>query len=157
MATPAPQNRSARLIPIIGAALVGVILICGIIYLSNSKPQSTPEAPPTPEAKAYVHSLKLSNVAVKAAENLMEQRVVEVDGDVTNTGTRSLQSVEVYCYFSGINGRQLGRQRATMVSPVDPPLKPGQTRSFRLAFDSTPDGWNQAVPGLVIAKIAFAR
>lgn len=157
MATPVPQNKPPRLIPIIAAAAVAVILICGIIYLSHSKPQPVREAPPTPEEKAYVQYLKLSHVSVKAAENLMNQRVVEVDGDVTNTGPRSLQSVEVYCYFSGIDGHQLGRQRVPMVSGPGAPLKPGETRPFRLAFDSTPDGWNQAVPGMVIARIVFAK
>ena len=141
----------------IGAAVVAVILICGIIYLSRSSPKPAPQAPPTPEAKAYVHYLKLSNVNVKAAENLMNQRVVEIDGDVTNTGPRSLQSVEVYCQFYDIHGRELDRQRVPMVAAAGNPLKPGETRPFRLPFDTLPDGWNQAVPGMVIARIVFAR
>ncbi len=157
MASPASDNRSPRLIPIIGAAVVAVLLICGIVYLNHSTPHRTPDQPPTPEAKAYVHYLKLSNVTVKAAENLVNQRVVEVDGDVTNTGPRSLQSVELYCLFYGINGRQLDRQRVPMLAGTRNSLKPGETRPFRLAFDSTPDGWNQAIPGMVIAKIVFAQ
>lgn len=157
MASPASNNRSPRLIPIIGAAVVAVILICGIIYLNRSTPKPAREEPPTPEAKAYVRYLKLSHVSAKAAENLVNQRVVEIDGNVTNTGPRSLQTVELYCFFYGINGRELGRQRVPMVSGTVNPLKPGETRSFRLPFDTVPDGWNQAVPGMVIARIVFAR
>lgn len=157
MASPASNNRSPRLIPIIGAAVVAVILICGIVYLSRTAPPAAREGPPTPEAKAYVRYLKLSHVTVKAAENLMNQRVVEVDGDITNTGPRPLQTVDVYCLFYGVNGRELDRERVPMVAQAGTPLKPGETRPFRLPFDNLPDGWNQAVPGMVIARIVFAQ
>jgi hypothetical protein len=36
-------------------------------------------------------------------------------------------------------------------------LKPHETRAFRLPFDDLPEGWNQTVPGMVIAGIAFAQ
>lgn len=156
MASPAPRNRSPRLVPIIGAIIVAVILVCGIVYLSRTPPRA-PEQPPTPEAKAYVHYLKLSNVSLKAAENLMNQRVVEVDGNITNTGPRALQTVDVYCFFYNVQGRQIDRERVPMVVSTSAPLKPGETRSFRLPFDTVPDGWNQTVPGMVIARIVFAK
>jgi hypothetical protein len=34
-------------------------------------------------------------------------------------------------------------------------LAPGQTKSFRLPFDTIPESWNQVMPGLVIAQIQF--
>jgi len=34
-------------------------------------------------------------------------------------------------------------------------VKPGETKPFRLAFDNAPQGWNQAMPDLVIAQIQF--
>ena len=36
-------------------------------------------------------------------------------------------------------------------------LKPGATKSFRMPFDTLPDGWNQAIPKMVIAQITFAN
>jgi hypothetical protein len=157
MAPPAPSNRSPYFIPIVLAAIVAVILVGGLIYLNQAPKAPPPEAPPTPEAKAYVRYLKLSNVSLKAAENLMNQQVVEVDGKLTNTGPRSLRSVDVYCLFSGINGRQIYRERVPMLARGAPPLKPNETRAFRLPFDNLPEGWNQAVPGMVIAGIDFAQ
>ncbi len=44
-----------------------------------------------------------------------------------------------------------------MVKAQGAPLNPNDVRSFRLAFDSLPDGWNQAMPKLVIAQIVFAN
>lgn len=157
MASPAASNRSPYLIPIVIAAIAALILAGALAYLSKT-PKTTPrEEPPTPEAKAYVRYLKLSDVSLKAAENLMNQQVVEVDGKITNTGPRALRSVDVYCLFYGVNGRQIHRERAPMLAPGAAPLKPHETRAFRLPFDDLPEGWNQTVPGMVIAGIAFAQ
>ena len=157
MASPAPSNRSPYFLPIVLAAIAAVILVGALVYLNQTPKTTSHEAPPTPEAKAYVRYLKLSAVTMKAAENLMNQQVVEVDGQITNTGPRSLRSVDVYCLFNGVDGRQIYRERVPMLAPGAPPLKPNETRSFRLPFDDLPEGWNQTVPGMVIAGIAFAQ
>jgi hypothetical protein len=34
-------------------------------------------------------------------------------------------------------------------------LGPGDTKSFRLAFDSIPESWNKQMPDLVIAQVVF--
>jgi hypothetical protein len=34
-------------------------------------------------------------------------------------------------------------------------LMPGETKEFRLPFDTLPESWNQALPDLVIAQIVF--
>jgi hypothetical protein len=34
-------------------------------------------------------------------------------------------------------------------------LHPGETQSFRLAFDNLPAEWNQAMPSLFISQIQF--
>ena len=93
---------------------------------------------------------------MQATDNLVGQSVVEVEGKIANSGPRSLESVDVYCLFSDINGREIARQRLPIVPPRKAPLKPGETRTCRLPFDTIPDGWNQALPHMVIARIAFA-
>jgi hypothetical protein len=47
------------------------------------------------------------------------------------------------------------RERVSIVRPRSGGLKPGETKSFRLAFDSMPQSWNQALPQMVIAGIRF--
>ena len=49
------------------------------------------------------------------------------------------------------------RERVAIVKMSGKGLKPGETRSFRLPFDSIPSSWNQALPQLVIARIEFAE
>ena len=89
----------------------------------------------------------------------MKQQVVEVQGKISNNGSRVLSAINVYCLFYGVDGHELYREKVPVVGGVEShsPLKPSETRAFRLPFDSLPDGWNQAMPKMVIARIAFAN
>ena len=143
--------------PLIVAAVIFVIaIIAGFLYLNRPAAKTVQEGGASPEAKAYLPNLALSDVSMKASENFMRQQVVEITGKITNNGPRTIQSVEVYCLFYGVDGREVHRERVPIVRSSTAPLKPNETRAFRLPFDSLPDGWNQAMPKMVIAQIAFA-
>ena len=141
---------------IVIAALTVVLLIVGLGYLNRPVPVPT-EAPATPEAKAYLPNLALSDVQMKAAENFMKQQVVEIDGKITNNGPRPIRSIDVYCVFYSVDGKEVHRERVPIVHATGSPLARHQTRSFRLPFDSLPDTWNQTMPRLAIAQITFAN
>jgi hypothetical protein len=125
--------------------------------LNRPRPVQEQNEPATPEAKAYVPNLSLSDVSMKATENFMKQRLVEIEGKIANNGPRPLRSVDVYCLFYGLDGREVHRERVPIVQTKGAALKSGETRPFRLPFDNLPDTWNQAVPRLVIAQITFAQ
>ena len=111
----------------------------------------------TPEAKAYTRNLKLTDPELKAAESYMKVAVVEVTGKIQNAGDRPLDLVEIFCSFQDAYGQIVLRERKAIVSPKMGGLKPGQTKEFRLPFDTLPESWNQGMPGLVIAGIQFAN
>jgi hypothetical protein len=140
---------------VVSAVVVVLAIVAAAIYLGRPAPKSTAEAPASGEARAYVHNLALSDVRMQASENFMRQQVVEIDGKIANNGPRPLKLVDVYCLFYGIDGREIYRERVAIVRSAAP-LKPNETRAFRLPFDTLPDGWNQAMPKMVIAQIAFA-
>lgn len=119
------------------------------------KPAPPPPAVLTPEAKAYLPNLALSNVRMQAAESYVQSRLVEILGDISNNGNRKLKVVEVVCVFKNYAGQEIARERAMVVGGRGGPLAPGETKSFRLPFDTIPDSWNQAMPTLVIAQIQF--
>ena len=120
--------------------------------LRNSASSNSPP-PLTPEAKAYVRNLKLTEVSLKATESYVGQTVTEIEGKITNAADRSVKHVDVYCIFYNAYGEVVIRERVAIVSI---PLKPGETRAFRLPFDDIPEGWNNQMPQLVIAHIDFS-
>lgn len=139
--------------PIIVAIVVALAAAGGIWYWSLSR---QPVEPPgiTPEGKAYVRNLQLSSVEMKATESFAGAAVVEITGNITNAGDRTLDRVELTCVFYDPYGQEVLRERVPIVRST---TAPGETRSFRLAFDNIPNTWNQAMPNMVIAHVAFAE
>lgn len=138
---------------ILAAVAVG---LAGFWYLEQLARQPVRDVPVlTPEAKAYVRHLKLSDVAMTAKETYLKQTLVEITGKITNTGSRPLRLVEINCVFYDPYGQVVLRQRVAIVRPKAGGLKPGETKDFRLPFDEIPDSWNQQMPQLVIAQILF--
>lgn len=133
---------------------LGLILILGVFSWLTFGPKPAPPPPPvlTAEAKAYLNNLALSNVHMQASESMVNQRVIEILGDIKNNGGRTVRLAELTCVFKDYSGQEVKREREAIVSA---PLASGATKPFRLAFDDIPETWNQAMPALVIAQIQF--
>ena len=136
---------------------LGVVLIAGVLGWLTFGPKPAPPPPPvlTPEARAYLPSLKLSNVHLQAAESYVQSRLVEVLGELTNAGNRKVKVIQVTCVFHDYSDREIARERAFVLDGRGGSLEPGKTKSFRLAFDTVPESWNQVMPMLIIAQIQF--
>lgn len=136
-------------------AAVALLLLGGVLawFVLRTSASSNSPAQLTPEAKAYVRNLKLGEVSMKATESYVGQTVTEIEGKITNVGDRNIKRADVYCIFYNSYGEVVIRERVPIVTT---PLKPGETRAFRLPFDDIPGGWNKQMPQLVIAHIDFA-
>jgi hypothetical protein len=150
--TPAAAQKPLLRAPVVIIALVLVLGGAGFWYLERESGSSTAGPTLTAEAKDYVKHLKLSEVDKKATESYLKQSVVEILGKITNTGDRTVRLVELNCVFRDPYRQLVLRERVAIVKS---PLKPGETRSFRLPFDSVPESWDQDIPQLVIAQIRF--
>lgn len=139
---------------VIAAVIAGVIF--WFVYVGRPAPPSPAMQPPTAVERNYAPNIALSNFAMSAAENMVRQQVVTVHGEVTNRGPRTLMSVSADCSFAGFQGNTVYHERKMIFSSKKNPLRPGETRPFRIAFDHLPDDWNQAVPQIAIARIVFA-
>jgi hypothetical protein len=148
---------------VIGAvALVG---LAGFLYLNHAanRPPAAP-APLTGPAKEYVRHLRFVSAdgqspespKMVAHESYLKQSVVEITGNIQNNGDRVLEVVEINCVFYDPYGQVVLRERVPIVSKKMGKLAPGETKPFRLAFDNVPEGWNQAMPGMIIARIDFS-
>ena len=142
-------------VPVYIAGVLAILGLAAFLYLQYVAKHTPTDAPLTPEAKAYVGNLKLSDVDIKANKSYLNQMVVEINGKIGNAGDRPLDTVEIYCVFYDSYGQMVLRSRVPIVSPRMGGLKPGETKSFRLPFDEIPESWNQAMPQLVIAGVKF--
>jgi hypothetical protein len=154
LAAPSKKKR-APIPPVVWVAgAVAVVGLAGLWYLGRPAPPRE-IAPLTGPAKAYVRSLKLSNVDMQAHESYLKQSIVEITGNLGNTGDRVLRTVEINCVFYDPYGQVVLRERAAIVNRKTGALAPGETKPFRMAFDNVPGDWNQAMPQMVIAAIDF--
>jgi hypothetical protein len=157
MASSSSAKLKVSYVPIVIGAVTLVLLIGAYLYLSRSHEDTETDRQASVEAKAYVKNLALSDVRMQAAENFMQQQVVDVTGNISNNGNRPLEAVYVYCLFYGTDSKLTHRERVPIVRAKGKPLNPGETRAFRLPFDSLPPNWNQAMPNLVVAQIEFGK
>jgi len=145
--------------------VVALIGLAGFLYLNYAanRPAAAP-APLTGPAKEYVKRLGFVSAdgqtpespKMVAHESYLKQSVVEITGNIRNNGDRVLDVVEINCVFYDPYGQEVLRERVPIVSKKMGKLAPGETKPFRLAFDNVPEAWNQAMPGMIIARIDFS-
>jgi len=137
-------------------ALAAAIAGGAAFYYSQNYTAPVAQAQPiAPEAKSYVRNLRLSGVELKATDSFMGGTIVEIVGNIQNAGDRPLNQVDVNCIFYDPYGQVVLREKVSIVKAKLGGLKPGETKSFRLPFDSIPQSWNQTLPQVVIANIIF--
>lgn len=154
----AGERDSSRMIIMIAVVIVlGVML--GIAFLLRTPPK--PVTPPSP----YISKLKLSNFKMSAEENFIGSTVSYIDGDITNTGDKTVTHVMVEVNFEDSTGQLAQREDLALrvirtngayLEPVDlsaAPLAPGQTEPFRLTFDRISAQWNHQYPDLTITDV----
>ena len=85
---------------------LALILILGVFSWLTFGPKPQPPPPPvlTAEGKQYLNNLVLNNVHMQAAESLVNQRVVEILGDIANKGDKTVKLAEVTCVSTDYYG-----------------------------------------------------
>lgn len=157
MAARAVAKESTPLVPVPAVVAALVVLGLGAAGYLYSRYGYKPAEPGaiTAEAKAYVRSLKLSDVEMKATGSYLGQDIVEIVGKIGNVGDRPVKLIEISCIFYDPYSQVVRRVRLPIVKASSGGLAPGETKPFRLAFDDIPASWNKSMPQLVIAQIVF--
>lgn len=146
------------------AALIGIVLVVvaiGAIVLLSRGEKSTPTGPPP-----YASKLKLSDLKLSAAQNFVGGTVTYLDGNISNTGDKTVTGVAVEVLFKNSMGQvsqkedlplhvlQTGGPYADVADLAAAPLAPGRTRQFRLTVEGaiTTD-WDQQYPELRVIHV----
>lgn len=157
---PVAKPEESRLRPIlIGVVIVGVVV--ALIVLAFRGEQKKPAEPP-----AYAANLKFSDLKASAAQNFVGATVSYLDGTVTNTGGQTVIHAVVRITFRDDMGQMAQREEMALHvlrtgGPYDEavdlnmsPLEPGQSKPFRLTFESISAQWNHQYPDVQVTDVS---
>lgn len=156
---PFPQERDSNWRPILlGVALV-LVVIGTVAFFLRSQPKGA--AAPHP----YAANLKLSDLKMSAAENFVGASVTYLEGTVTNAGDKTVTHAVVRVIFKDDIGQVVGDDSVALrvLQPSGPyqdavdlntaPLAPGQSKPFRLTFESISAQWNHQYPDVQVTDV----
>jgi hypothetical protein len=143
---------------VIGVVLVAIIVgILAFMSLSGRKGSAAPHP--------YAANVKISNPKMSAAENFVGATVSYVDGTVTNTGSQIVTHAMVAVIFKDSMGQMAQREDVALhvldtsgpypdaVDLSAAPLGPGQSKPFRLTFETISQQWNHEYPELTVTDV----
>lgn len=143
------------------AIAVTVVIVIAVVFafLLRGQPKTASGPPP------YAASLKLSDFKMSAAENFVGATVSYVDGTVMNAGDKTVTHMVVEVTFKDDMGQLAQREEIPMqvLKTEGPypeavdfsvlPLGPGQSKTFRLTFESISAQWNRQYPEIRITDV----
>ena len=166
-----PDKKSAReprsMLPWVIAGIV-VLLVLGIFLVRGhhgppANPGGAGLAPPDP----YAASLPFSNIQMSEASSVAGGKATYIDGQIANKGDETVSGITVQVAFRDFTNQLVQKETMPLnlirthepyidTQPVSAaPIKPGETREFRLIFDHVADGWNQNYPEIRVIEVNF--
>src|SRR5262249_32178734 len=154
---PLSEERESNWRPLMIAAVLVVVVIGMLIFWSRGQPKAANAPHP------YSANLKLADLKMSAAENFVGASVTYIDGTVTNAGDRTVTHALVSVTFKddmaqvaqqenvALHVLQSGGPYPDAVDLRTSPLAPGQSKPFRLTFESISAQWNHAYPDLQVS------
>jgi len=127
------------------------------------KAEAPPEGPQVPRQPAG------KQIQLSAVEGISEPSGFYVIGQLTNNGKTDINGMMVEIEFRDQAGKRLGKQRVAVEDAdsesgsapehyaFEPPIKPRQTRAFRMRVPQVPAGWNRDIPKLKILAVTTSR
>jgi hypothetical protein len=149
---------------------VGVVLLAAVVGAAFLVSRPAPPAPAAPEVTPlhpYAAKLPLTAPKMSTAQNFVGATVTYLEGNVANTGDQTVNGATVESIFRNSLGEMVQREsqplmyihaRQPYVDTSDlrsNPLKPGESREFRLTFDHISADWNRELPELRVTAVSF--
>jgi hypothetical protein len=160
---PAAEPRSFA--PWIVAGVVVLAVIGALFFLGHRGPQANPGgaglAPPDP----YAAQLIVSDVKMSESSSMAGTKVTYLDGQIANHGNKTVSGITVQVAFRDFTNQLVQKETTPLnlirthepyvdTQPVSAnPIKPGETREFRLIFDHVADAWNQQYPEVRVIEV----
>jgi len=148
--------------PIIIGGVAILVVLAIILYFSTRGNGSQASSQPD----AYAANLIISDETLSTAQNFAGQEVTYIEGKVKNNGQSTVDGGTIQIAFKNGLGEIVQResQPLAIIRTRDPyidtaslkvvPLKPGQTREFRLTFEHISADWDRQKPDLRIMRVS---
>ena len=163
---PGPAEREPRSpLPWVVAGILVLLVLAVLVVLGHHAAPANPGGAGLAPADPYAANLPITNVQMSQAGSMSGGQTTYIDGQITNKGQETVTGITVQVAFHGFTtpiaqkstmGLNLIRTREPYVDtePVSAaPILPGQTREFRLIFDSVPQDWNQNYPEIRVIQV----
>jgi hypothetical protein len=138
----------------ISVAIAAVLAIVAFtMHARLSRPAVRP--PLSAEAQAYLKQIAVTGIHMSAAETGLGSNVTYLDAEVANNGTRAVREIDMDLTFVDMLNQTVLRRTAHPITASAPPLKPGESRPFRVTFDYMPADWNQGAPNVSVTYVSF--
>ena len=158
-----PEMEQRSYTPWIIAGVVIVAVLAFLAVLGRGRGPANPNRLLPLDARAG--SLTISAVQMSESTSLSGGKSTFIDGQIHNMGAQTVSGVGVQVLFG--NDEAMPPQIETVplmlirthepyvdTEPVSAdPLKPGDSREFRLTFESLPGNWNQQLPEIHIVRV----
>jgi hypothetical protein len=159
-----PQRPSSSVPGVLAAIIVAIALIVAFVhYLPRlSRRPSVPPAAEVPVQPSGSH-LEFSVMQLTPAPT---GGALTLDGQVTNAGDRPITGAMARLTFRDAGGAIAGTATAPLEGMIDTgqtlvhndfltdPLKPDDSRPFRVKASRVPAGWNHAMPELRLMTVS---
>jgi hypothetical protein len=158
-----PRERNWLPLAVVAAAVVIVVAVV-VLALPHGKPATT-VTPISAAPDAYAASLPITGLVMSESSNLAGGKVTYVDGQIANTGDRTVTGITVQVLFRSYTHEvaQNETQPLKLIRTRDPyvdlesvsaaPLKPSAAHDFRLIFDSVSPDWDGAYPEIRVIHV----
>jgi len=157
--TPVTDERDTNWRAILIGAVLIILVVGGLLLISRTESKRRAGPPP------YASNLKISDLKMSAAENFVGATVSYIDGTITNAGDKTVTHAVITVIFKDSLGQLAQREDVPLhvlqtsgpypdaVDLSTAPLAPGQSKPFRLTFESISEQWNHEYPELRIADV----
>jgi hypothetical protein len=164
-----PTDQAAKeprsLAPWIISGGVVLVAIVALILLSHHARPANPGGAGLAPADPYAANLTFSDIKMSESSSVGGAKQTYLDGMITNRGDKTLTGLTVQVAFRDLT-RMLAQKETMPLSlirtrqpyidtePVSAaPIKPGESREFRLIFDHVAQSWNQEYPELRVIEV----
>jgi len=141
-------------------AIFLVVVVGLAMLLVSAKSHKNSEGP-----GPYANQLTLTDAKISQAQNFVGGVVTYLDGNVNNTGDKTVTSAEVEAVFKNSLGQVVQQESQTLKllrrsgpypEALDlgiTPLAPHQQAEFRLIFEHISADWDQQIPTLRMVSV----